>query len=410
MCRAWKAEIDNLLIFAGLFSATVTAFVIDSYKWLQPDSTSYNAQVLSLIYESLNPTTSAQSLASVKGPSPRGATVRINIYWFLSLTLGMATVLIGIITAQWLREYERDVSLPSQDKLALRQMRYEGLVYWQVPRIISLLPLILQTGFILFLVGILELLWTLDSAVAIPVTILAGLISLLLGATVVLPTIQYIFPGDEHLRVPQCAYKSPQSLGVLRFMLAIMRFLPRPWKVFLNQYSTFARLINSSYHWSWPQFDIRWRELRDADTLSCGTPLDPLDSRDIVHALDWVISANHETTENIIAVFLCMQKLQAHARMEFVRITCARLQPQVLQDFDNVVSQDGLGDFADLQIGAIASAFLGAYGRSHPLLQTYYLEAHVHIMNTRGIPRRLAPWSVEFLSFGELHEGTRFFS
>ncbi|KAF8164660.1 hypothetical protein BJ912DRAFT_255367 [Pholiota molesta] len=35
-CDAWKDEVQNLLIFAGLFSAVVTAFVIESYKFLQP--------------------------------------------------------------------------------------------------------------------------------------------------------------------------------------------------------------------------------------------------------------------------------------------------------------------------------------------------------------------------------------
>ncbi|KAF8188633.1 hypothetical protein BJ912DRAFT_851078, partial [Pholiota molesta] len=35
-CDAWKDEVSALLIFAGLFSAVVTAFVIESYKFLQP--------------------------------------------------------------------------------------------------------------------------------------------------------------------------------------------------------------------------------------------------------------------------------------------------------------------------------------------------------------------------------------
>ncbi|KAF8878878.1 hypothetical protein BD779DRAFT_1676698 [Infundibulicybe gibba] len=37
-CAGWNSEIDSLLTFAGLFSAVVTAFTIESYKWLQPDS------------------------------------------------------------------------------------------------------------------------------------------------------------------------------------------------------------------------------------------------------------------------------------------------------------------------------------------------------------------------------------
>ncbi|TFK58047.1 hypothetical protein BDN72DRAFT_733261, partial [Pluteus cervinus] len=38
MCESWKDEIDKLLIFAGLFSATVTAFVVESYQWLDTSS------------------------------------------------------------------------------------------------------------------------------------------------------------------------------------------------------------------------------------------------------------------------------------------------------------------------------------------------------------------------------------
>ncbi|TFK44143.1 hypothetical protein BDQ12DRAFT_717323 [Crucibulum laeve] len=34
MCTAWKDEVQNLLIFAGLFSAVVTAFIVESYKML----------------------------------------------------------------------------------------------------------------------------------------------------------------------------------------------------------------------------------------------------------------------------------------------------------------------------------------------------------------------------------------
>ncbi|KAF8155865.1 hypothetical protein B0H34DRAFT_659038, partial [Crassisporium funariophilum] len=211
MCNAWKDEVANLLIFAGLFSAAVTAFIIESYKWLQQDSSSYQARQLSLIYELLNPETGSQKLSSISDPWPRGPVVRINIYWFLGLTLSLSTVLIGLIAVQWIREYQREIYLPLKGKLALRQMRYEGLVYWQVPRIIASLPLLLQAGFVLFLLGIVELLWVLDRAVAIPVTVVVGPVFFFLLVTILLPTIQHVFPTDMYLDVPQCPYKSPQS-------------------------------------------------------------------------------------------------------------------------------------------------------------------------------------------------------
>ncbi|KIL55911.1 hypothetical protein M378DRAFT_559788, partial [Amanita muscaria Koide BX008] len=46
MCEAWRDEIEKLLIFAGLFAATVTPFVIDSYKWLQEDNAAASTKLL----------------------------------------------------------------------------------------------------------------------------------------------------------------------------------------------------------------------------------------------------------------------------------------------------------------------------------------------------------------------------
>ncbi|KAI0259113.1 hypothetical protein BC834DRAFT_1019804, partial [Gloeopeniophorella convolvens] len=35
---SWKGDAEGILIFTGLFSATVAVFAIESYKQLQPDS------------------------------------------------------------------------------------------------------------------------------------------------------------------------------------------------------------------------------------------------------------------------------------------------------------------------------------------------------------------------------------
>ncbi|EJD46863.1 hypothetical protein AURDEDRAFT_22173, partial [Auricularia subglabra TFB-10046 SS5] len=38
MCEAYREQIDTLLVFAGLFSAVVTAFTVESYHWLHADA------------------------------------------------------------------------------------------------------------------------------------------------------------------------------------------------------------------------------------------------------------------------------------------------------------------------------------------------------------------------------------
>ncbi|KZV82927.1 hypothetical protein EXIGLDRAFT_626369, partial [Exidia glandulosa HHB12029] len=46
MLDGWNKTLDILLIFAGLFSAVATAFVIESYKFLQPDYEEYTSRAL----------------------------------------------------------------------------------------------------------------------------------------------------------------------------------------------------------------------------------------------------------------------------------------------------------------------------------------------------------------------------
>ncbi|KAF8968847.1 hypothetical protein BDZ97DRAFT_1967881 [Flammula alnicola] len=120
MCSAWREEIDKLMIFAGLFAATVVAFLVVSYQMLQPNPSVVQNQIYVSLYTTwvalyqahLNGTT----MVDIQFPSPpsssvfqpSGSVLRMNAVWFLSLTLSLGTVLIGTICLQWIREYERD--------------------------------------------------------------------------------------------------------------------------------------------------------------------------------------------------------------------------------------------------------------------------------------------------------------
>ncbi|TFK67432.1 hypothetical protein BDN72DRAFT_888879 [Pluteus cervinus] len=220
ICKAWKDEIDKLLIFAGLFSATVTAFAIESYQWLEDPRDTNTDLLAQLVMLQQNIGTSSisspsNSSAAVALPpfSPSQSAIRINIFWFLSLILALGSVLIGILCLQWLREYQRPVSMSSKDSLICRQIRYDGLTAWKVPSIISFLPLILQLSLVLFFAGVFDLLWNRDQIVGIVVAMPIALATLFLIITTILPTAQnLIFTVSKDCPPPaQCPYKSPQS-------------------------------------------------------------------------------------------------------------------------------------------------------------------------------------------------------
>ncbi|KAJ7820894.1 hypothetical protein B0H13DRAFT_2377676 [Mycena leptocephala] len=49
LVESWKSYMEAMLIFVGLFSASLTAFIIESYKTLIPDPGASTVQLLNII-------------------------------------------------------------------------------------------------------------------------------------------------------------------------------------------------------------------------------------------------------------------------------------------------------------------------------------------------------------------------
>ncbi|PPQ87615.1 hypothetical protein CVT25_005800 [Psilocybe cyanescens] len=302
-CDAWKDEVQNLLIFAGLFSAVVTAFIMESYKNLQADPNDAMIHLLSYIatrldspLDSNSTNTNSSSVPTPFSPSP--SSIRVNIFWFISLVLSLTTVLVGIISLQWLREHQHYPDLTPRQRYAVYHMRVEGIEKWHVNKIFAALPLLLQCALILFLAGLVDFLrilgeWTLTT----PVAVVIGLTLLFLISTTLLPSLQglslYFHLSSERSRsdgwqdpASQCPYKSPQSHATRILLRPIFRLLfrlhPRlryfadeTWRrtkyIFSKVASTslpednFSRYIYFAFRRSkWIDFDLEWLSIRDA--------------------------------------------------------------------------------------------------------------------------------------------------
>jgi len=199
---------------AGLFSAVVTAFIIESYKALKQDPSQV---LLSRILVQLEGRVNGTEILTIPKFTPTHSDIRVNILWFLSLIFSLTTVLIGIIALQWLREHLRPhTDLEPQIAFSLHHLNVESLDRWYLPQIFTALPLLLQLALVLFLDGILDFLWSLNSTVAIPIAFAVGLSLFFLLWTTVLPTTQALLlflprlPWGKTLRSP-CPYRSPQS-------------------------------------------------------------------------------------------------------------------------------------------------------------------------------------------------------
>lgn len=91
----------NLKAQAGLFSASVTAFIIESYAGLSPDPSQQTIALLQQISQQLNGSPPQSQASTSDSFSPTSSTLRVNALWFLSLCLALTCALAAILVQQW---------------------------------------------------------------------------------------------------------------------------------------------------------------------------------------------------------------------------------------------------------------------------------------------------------------------
>ncbi|CAL1698975.1 unnamed protein product [Somion occarium] len=206
--RNCKEDIDTLLVFAGLFSAVLTAFNIESYKQLQIDPAEISVLLLTQIAMQLNTSAINPALLSQSQPTAISrVSIRINTLWFSSLVFSLVTASLGMLVKQWLREYLALEATSAQERCRIRHYRHKGLVRWRVLEIAALLPLLLQTALILFFIGLSDFLRDLNPIVGWVVTGLVASWLVVWVSTMVAPVFY-----------AQCPYKTHLFKGAVKFL------------------------------------------------------------------------------------------------------------------------------------------------------------------------------------------------
>lgn len=286
MCNTWKGAIDSLLIMvrvhpilhdiplrfasqAGLFSATITAFAAETFLWLGEP------------YEG-GDTAKGQSVTPHSDRSLRSSTIRVNLWFFLSLSLSLSTVLLGMLCLQWIREYQHTSEISSKESLALRQIKHRGLVAWKVPHIISCLPVALHVALLSFFGGLLELLWARNRMIAIISLCPIGIVFVILIITTIIPGVQQSLhflrtsPASigessadgtalsstttQQVLFPQCPYKSPQARIFQLFCRIVLSGVQALWGKVTIRHRLRPRVEFDAIARSWGAFDDKWRQ------------------------------------------------------------------------------------------------------------------------------------------------------
>ncbi|KAI0285615.1 hypothetical protein BC826DRAFT_918655, partial [Russula brevipes] len=198
-----KDDMDGVLIFAGLFSAVLTAFVVPKIQDLQvtpaqqsvfyqQQSALYqlqSAHLLSLISQQLAllgapvPVDSLPPLPSYTLPSytfhPSASNRRVNVYWLLSLIFSLLAALLATLIQQWVRAYMR-VFQRSSNPLKTARIRlflFEGVD--SLPVVADAVPGLIHISLLLFFLGLIDTVLNIHKNIAfitlVPIT-LCGLL------------------------------------------------------------------------------------------------------------------------------------------------------------------------------------------------------------------------------------------
>ncbi|KZT06171.1 uncharacterized protein LAESUDRAFT_617572, partial [Laetiporus sulphureus 93-53] len=203
-----KEGIDTLLLFAGLFSAVVTAFNVEFYKTLQPQPKDSTAQILMHISAQLSSfaVNSGSINSTIPGYPARypecvsHLDIATNTLWFSALVISLAAASIGITIKQWLNNHVAGVPSNPRQSATAWYLRHTGFDEWHVEDIVNLMPILLQLSLMLFLIGLVLQFWKTSAVVA----------GMVLGQMVILMAFAFGTAITPSLN-PHSPYKSPMS-------------------------------------------------------------------------------------------------------------------------------------------------------------------------------------------------------
>lgn len=163
-----------------------------------------------------------------------------------------------ILGKQWIREYQRNISVSARDTVRVRQARFDSLEAWKVPQIMAALPVILLASLFLFFAGLLIQLWNASNhATAITVSIVVVCTTLMAMVTTIIPALYSLQPS----RMAFTPFRSPQAWI---FFVLYRRFQKWHHGIFQAYHEAPRTLAN------WSAFDHHFLTIEQKDSFEHG--------------------------------------------------------------------------------------------------------------------------------------------
>ncbi|KZV66788.1 hypothetical protein PENSPDRAFT_584804, partial [Peniophora sp. CONT] len=158
--ESWNGSTTGILAFTGLFAATVAAFVIESYKMLQPDANAQTVVLLAQLVLAHNVTPAVPASEVQSGSFQASETaIAVNALWFLSLTISLISALLATLIQEWTRDFLRDVRRRSSET-TIKEYAFnhiyvrQGVERYRLDYVTTLVVILLHAAVAIFLVGL----------------------------------------------------------------------------------------------------------------------------------------------------------------------------------------------------------------------------------------------------------------
>ncbi|KAH9972254.1 hypothetical protein BGW80DRAFT_1445977 [Lactifluus volemus] len=248
MAHRWQKDADGILIFTGLFSASLAALLAVSVQDLKPNSQDTSAFYLGNIYQLLaDPNVSRASILASATPSqpptfsPPKSAVLVNSLWFLSLVISLTCALLATMLQQWARRYVT-ITQPARysphKRASIRAFLANGVDKFHLPWSVEALPALLHLSLFLFFSGLVIYLFNINHTVYSVVVWWVVLSGCVYGCITLMP----IFWRDS-------PYYSPLSSSVwlfhrLIFIVVIsVRHRSRRWLKYVMSIPNLTKVI-----------------------------------------------------------------------------------------------------------------------------------------------------------------------
>ncbi|KAK6992931.1 hypothetical protein R3P38DRAFT_3224298 [Favolaschia claudopus] len=218
LVQSWKSDMDGLLIFAGLFSAILTAFLIESYKTLTPDSEDDMVLLLSQISAQLAGIANGSAI-DIPTPAPfvtPASSLVCNLLWFISLGLSLACALTATLVEQWARDFTYKTEMRSSPLTRARifSYLYYGLKRFNMHAVVEAIPLLLHLSLVFFFAGLIAFLVPVNRGVMILSVLLLATLLAVYATFTVFPVLAYDSP--YHTPLSGIVWRSVQLFDDLR--------------------------------------------------------------------------------------------------------------------------------------------------------------------------------------------------